>query len=203
MKTDDMAQLVEDFTKVIQFKIITTIKNLYGSLGAFKASCRKAKNGDNKELARFNKNFHFDRKLLSGLTRAKDGTKRLREVLARLDEKRLVHKGKCTSTYKSGKKFNKPSTWHIPFAELEQLFGLMNTDNSPFATSSGYYTENQAKLISKYVYGGSKKRKAYTKSEKFLKSVAQRKAASVAIRDANNEDITDEDASKLLESINL
>lgn len=54
---NDIEQLTRDFTQVITFKIVTTIKNHYGSLEKFKAAC---KNSSNAELARFNKNFHVD-----------------------------------------------------------------------------------------------------------------------------------------------
>ena len=53
--------LVDDFTKVITFKIITTIKNHYGSLDEFKKACGRF---SNKDLRRFEKNFHIDSRLL-------------------------------------------------------------------------------------------------------------------------------------------
>lgn len=54
---NEIEQLTHDFTQVITFKIITTIKNHYGSLEKFKDACSS---GANAELARFNKNFHVD-----------------------------------------------------------------------------------------------------------------------------------------------
>lgn len=42
--------LVDDFTKVITFKIITTIKNHYDSLDEFKKACSSS---SNKDLSRF------------------------------------------------------------------------------------------------------------------------------------------------------
>ena len=47
--------LVDDFTKVITFKIITTIKNHYGSLYEFKKACSSSYN---KAIKRFEKKFH-------------------------------------------------------------------------------------------------------------------------------------------------
>ena len=74
--------LVDDFTKVITFKIITTIKNHYGSLDEFKKACSSS---SNKDLKRFEKNFHIDSKTLQSLTRDSKGKRHLDEVLANLN----------------------------------------------------------------------------------------------------------------------
>lgn len=82
MKNVSIEQAVDDLTKVITFKIVTTIKNHYGSLEKFKAECSS---GSNQALARYNKNFHVEQKVLQALTRGSDGKRRLDEVLKRLD----------------------------------------------------------------------------------------------------------------------
>ena len=174
MKELDIKELVEDFTQVITFKIILTIKNHYGSLESFKDSCRSK---SNKELARYNKNFHIDSKILQSLTRGCDGKRHLDEVLANLNPEKLVYKHKFDWKYKNGKKFSKPSTFYIPFDELERLFNLAKSEQTPFKTDSGYYSKRQHKLIDKLIFGyGVKKRKEYdNKSDKFIASVEKRK----------------------------
>ena len=63
------------------------------------------------------------------------------------DNARLVYKRKFAWKYKSGKKFIKPSTWHIPFARLAELFKMEGSPLDPFQTKSGYYTREQHRQI--------------------------------------------------------
>ena len=63
---DTIESIREDFTRVLTYKIVTTIRNHYGSLEAFKAECASS---SNKALARYNANFHIDPKILHKLTR--------------------------------------------------------------------------------------------------------------------------------------
>jgi len=181
MNNNEINELIEDFTKVIQFRIITTIVNHYGNkstdyniaLNNFKSACNDK---SNHSLARFNKNFHFDSKFLQSLTRDKKGGRHLDEVLSNLDKNRLVYKHKYSHKYASGKSFNKPSTFYIPFNELERLFNLAKSEQTPFKTDSGYYSKRQHKLIDKLIFGyGVKKRKEYTKSPAFIAAVEKRK----------------------------
>ena len=177
MKTENISVLVEDFTKVIQYKIISTIKNHYGSLNVFKLSYSKAMSGNNCELARFNKNFHVESKILAMLTRDSKGSRHLSEVLHMLDNRRLVYKHKCdivrptewSKPKEERKKFSKPSTFYIPFDELDRLFGMDGDNDSPFVTNSGYYTKTQHDLIDKYVfrYGASQRKTYDTSSDRF------------------------------------
>jgi len=113
----------ENLTKVLTYKIVTTIQNHYGSLEAFKTAC---KDKSNKAVARYVRNFHVDSKILHKLTRH-DGKRCLAQVLRTLDPNRLVYKSKYDFRYKSGKKFSKPSTFYIPFHELDRLFALADT----------------------------------------------------------------------------
>lgn len=182
MNNNEIKELIEDFTKVIQFRIITTIVNHYGNKSAdynialnnFKSACNDK---SNHSLARFNKNFHFDSKFLQSLTRDKKGGRHLDEVLSGLDKNRLVYKHKYSHKYASGKSFNKPSTFYIPFNELERLFNLAQSEKTPFKTDSGFYSKRQHKLIDKLIFGyGKKERKQYdNKSDKFIASVEKRK----------------------------
>lgn len=192
--------LVDDFTKVITFKIITTIKNHYGSLAEFKKACSSS---SNKDLKRFETNFHIDSKLLQSLTRDNKGKRHLDEVLSRLDPQLLRYKHKFDWIYKSGKKFSKLSTFYIPFEQLDKLFALEDIpEESPFYTKSNFYSQRQHKLIDKLVFGyGTKPRKAYTKSEKFMKSVEARKISRIVER--NPDEITDEEASLLVDSLDI
>ena len=193
--------LVDDFTKVITFKIITTIKNHYGSLDEFKKACSSS---SNKELKRFEKNFHIDSKTLQSLTRDSKGKRHLDEVLANLNPELIRYKHKFDWKYKkSGKKFSKLSTFCIPFKQLDKLFALEDIPGeSPFYTKSGFYSQRQHKLIDKLILGyGAKTRKSYTKSEKFLRSVEARKISKIVKR--NPDSITDEEASILLDSLDI
>ena len=194
--------LVDDFTKVITFKIITTIKNQnhYGSLDEFKKACSSS---SNKDLKRFEKNFHIDSKILQSLTRDNKGKRHLDEVLANLNPELLRYKHKFDWKYKSGKKFSKLSTFYIPFEQLDKLFALEDIPGeSPFYTKSSFYSQRQHKLIDKLVLGyGAKPRKAYTKSEKFVKSVEARKISRIVERNPN--EITDEEASLLIDSLDI
>lgn len=124
-------------------------------------------------------------------------------MLARLNPELLRYKHKFDWTYKSGKKFSKLSTFYIPFEQLDKLFALQDIPGeSPFYTKSGFYSQRQHKLIDKLILGyGAKPRKAYTKSEKFLKSVEARKISRIAERDPD--DITDEEASILVDSLDI
>lgn len=200
MKNISIEQAVDDLTKVITFKIVTTIKNHYGSLEKFKAECGS---GSNQALARYNKNFHVEQKVLQALTRTSDGKRRLEEALKRLDPSKLVYKHKYDFKYKkSGKTFSKPSTFYIPFDELERLFKAEHDENTPFSTDSGFYTKRQHKLIDKYVFGyGVKERRPYTKSEKFMKSVRDRQLKKLASKDENG--LTDEQMLELVESLDI
>ena len=192
--------LVDDFTKVITFKIITTIKNHYGSLNEFKKACSSS---SNKDLKRFEKNFHIDSKTLQSLTRDSKGKRHLDEVLANLNPELLRYKHKFDWKYKSGKKFSKLSTFYIPFERLDKLFALEDIPGeSPFYTKSGFYSQRQHKLIDKLILGyGAKTRKSYTKSEKFLRSVEARKISKIVKR--NPDSITDEEAIILLDSLGI
>ena len=192
--------LVDDFTKVITFKIITTIKNHYGSLDEFKKACSSSLN---KDLKRFEKNFHIDSKILQSLTRDNKGKRHLDEVLARLNPELLRYKHKFDWKYKSGKKFSKLSTFYIPFEQLDKLFALEDIPGeSPFYTKSSFYSQRQHKLIDKLILGyGAKPRKAYTKSEKFMKSVETHKISRIVER--NPDSITDEEASLLIDSLDI
>ena len=193
--------LVDDFTKVITFKIITTIKNHYGSLDEFKKACSSS---SNKDLKRFEKNFHIDSKILQSLTRDSKGKRHLDEVLANLNPELLKYKHKFDWKYKkSGKKFSKLSTFCIPFKRLDKLFALEDIPGeSPFYTKSGFYSQRQHKLIDKLILGyGAKTRKSYTKSEKFLISVEARKIRRIVER--NPDSITDEEASILVDSLDI
>ena len=192
--------LVDDFTKVITFKIITTIKNHYGSLDEFKKACSSS---SNKDLKRFEKNFHIDSKLLQSLTRDNKGKRHLDEVLANLNPELLRYKHKFDWKYKSGKKFSKLSTFYIPFEQLDKLFALEDIPGeSPFYTKSSFYSQRQHKLIDKLILGyGAKPRKVYTKSEKFMKSVETRKISRILERNPDN--ITDEAASLLIDSLDI
>ena len=192
--------LVDDFTKVITFKIITTIKNHYGSLDEFKKACSSS---SNKDLKRFEKNFHIDSKILQSLTRDNKGRRHLDEVLANLNPELLRYKHKFDWKYKSGKKFSKLSTFYIPFEQLDKLFALEDiSEESPFCTKSGFYSQRQHKLIDKLIIGyGAKSRKSYTKSEKFLRSVEARKISRIVER--NPDSINDEEASILVDSLGI
>lgn len=202
MKELDIKELVEDFTQVITFKIILTIKNHYGSLESFKDSCRS---NSNKELARYNKNFHIDSKILQSLTRGCDGKRHLDEVLANLNPEKLVYKHKFDWKYKNGKKFSKPSTFYIPFDELERLFALEDLEDTPFNTKSSFYTKRQHRLIDKHILGlKKKKRKDYTKTDKFKKSVERRRIKRIINKDPDK--LSEKDvnyiADDLIEDIN-
>ena len=190
--------LVDDFTKVITFKIITTIKNHYGSLAEFKKAYSSS---SNKDIKRFEKNFHIDSKVLQSLTRDSKGKRHLDEVLARLDPELLIYKHKFDWKYKSGKKFSKLSTFYIPFEQLDRLFALEDIpEESPFCTKSAFYSQRQHKLIDKLVLNyGAKHRKTYTKSEKFVRSLEARKISRLVERNPDN--ITEEEASILLDSL--
>lgn len=203
MKELNINEIVRDFTQVITFKILLTIKNHYGSLESFKIAC---KSGSNKELARFNKNFHIDSKILQALTRTSDGKRHLDEVLARLNKKELVYKHKFDWKYNRGKpnekKFSKPSTFYIPFERLEQLFALEDMELTPFNTKSGYYTEHQHRLIDKHIFGFKKKeRRPYTKSEKFKKSVEDRKIKRLATKDPDK--LSDDDINQIVNDLDI
>ena len=105
--------------------------------------------GNNCELARFNKNFHVESKILAMLTRDSKGSRHLSEVLHLLDKNKLVYKHKCdivrqtewSKPKEERKKFSKPSTFYIPFEELDRLFSMYGDQDSPFVTTSGYYTK--------------------------------------------------------------
>lgn len=200
---NDIEKLTRDFTQVITFKIVTTIKNHYGSLGRFKAACGS---GSNAELARYNKNFHVDSKVLQALTR-RGGRRNLDEVLSRLNPEELVYKHKFDWKYKSGKKFSKPSTFYIPFKRLEALFAAADDpERSPFDTNSEFYTADQHRLIDKYVLGfGKKERRPYTKSEKFRDAVAARTAAGrrEELRRKDFDELDDADIEELVAAVEL
>ena len=202
MKTNDINQLVTDFTKVITYKIITTIRNHYGSLESFKTECNSQ---SNKSLARYNINFHVDSKILQALTRTSDGKRHLDEVLSMLNPKELVYKHKFDWKFKSGKKFSKPSTFYIPFEQLEKLFALEDTELSPFMTTTKFYTKTQHKMIDKYILGYRKPRKEYDKdSDKFRKSVEARKTKAIAkIVSKNSDSMTDDEALELVNQLDI
>ena len=144
MNINDINQLVEDFTKVLTFKIVTTIKNFYHSLDEFK---KEQNNKNLQTLARYCKNFHVDSSILQKLTRSKDGKRHLDEVLSSLDSSRLVYKHKFDGKLRSGKKFSKLSTFYIPYKMLDVLF----QNNDVFNAKSAYYTAHQTDLIFKHV----------------------------------------------------
>ena len=124
-------------------------------------------------------------------------------MLAKLNPERLRYKHKFDWKYKSGKKFSKLSTFYIPFEQLDKLFALEDIlGESPFYTKSSFYNQRQHKLIDKLILGyGAKPRKAYTKSEKFMKSVEARKISRIV--EHNPDSITDEEASLLIDSLDI
>jgi hypothetical protein len=213
---NEINEIIEDFIKVIQFRIITTIVNHYGdrtsdynkALNNFKSACNDK---SNLALTRFNKNFHFDSKFLQSLTRDKKGKRHLDEVLSNLDNEKLVYKHKYSHRYESGKMFNKPSTFYIPFKELECLFSLANSEQSPFKTDSGYYSKRQHKLIDKLIFRyGVKKRKEYTKSDKFIAAIEKRKELneniklqSLAEKAQNCDSLTEEELNELINGLEI
>jgi hypothetical protein len=193
-------EMRETFTKVITAKVLITIKNHYGTLEAFKAATASK---SNTELARYNKNFHVDGKILHKLTRH-NGKRVLAQILSSLDNTRLVYKAKYDKVYKSGKRFSKPSTFYIPFPELERLFALDGTDKTPFRTDSSFYTDEEHRLLDRLIFGyGAKERKEYTKSERFKASVERRKKAHKAALSKGNEELTDEDVQRLLSGLDF
>ena len=193
-------EIRETFTKVITAKVLITIKNHYGTLEAYKAA---AASKSNAELARHNANFHVDSKILHKLTRH-NGKRVLAQILSTLDKTRLVYKAKYDKAYKSGKRFSKPSTFYIPYPELERLFALDGTDKTPFRTDSSFYTDEEHRLVDRLIFGyGVKARKAYTKSEKFTASVERQKKARKAALSKGNAELTDADMERLLGGIDF
>lgn len=144
-------------------------------------------------------NFHIESKILQALTRTSDGKRHLDEVLKKLNPNLLVYKHKFDVKYKSGKTFSKPSTFYIPFATLDKLFAMEDDENSPFVTTSSFYTQHQHKLIDKYIFGYNKERKPYTKSEKFVKSVENRKLKTIVSKDMDK--LTDAEMDELISSL--
>ena len=124
-------------------------------------------------------------------------------MLANLNPELLRYKHKFDWKYKSGNKFSKLSTFYIPFEQLDKLFALEDIyEESPFYTKSSFYNQRQHRLIDKLILGyGSKSRKSYTKSEKFLRSVEARKIRRIVERDQDS--ITDEEASILADSLDI
>ena len=202
MNEDEMRKMTDDFVKVITFELITTIKNHYGSLEAFKAECRDK---SNRSLARFIKNFHIDTKVLQSLTRDSKGNRHLDEVLKRLDKNVLVYKHKSDVKHKSGKMFSKPSTFYIPFKRLDSLFAKLTDEASPFNTKSSYYTDRQRKLIDRLVFGYKKERKPYTKTEKFYANVEakkqQKNIAGILEKQANGVELSASEIDALVDGV--
>ena len=202
MKNDEMKKMMDDFVKVITFKLITTIKNHYGSLDAYKAECRDK---SNRALARFIKNFHVDTKMLQSLTRDSKGNRHLDEVLKLLDKDVLVYKHKSDVKHKSGKKFSKLSTFYIPFKRLDELFAKLTDSASPFNSRSSYYTDRQCKLIDRLVFGYRKTRKPYTKTEKFYLNIEAKKQhknlTSILEKEANGAELSAAEIDELVDSI--
>lgn len=203
-RTYDMNKTIDEiretFTKVITAKILITIKKRYGTLEAFKQAVSSK---SNLELARYNKNFHVDEKILQKLARH-NGKRLLRQILETLDEKRLVYKAKYNRKFPSGKEFEKPSTFYIPFPELERLFALDGTKETPFYSHSSFYTKEEHKLIDKLIFGyGVKERKPYTKSEKFIASVKRRKDERIAALLKTDKQLSASEIDSLLDKIDF
>ena len=163
MKHTDINVITEDFTKVIQFKIITKIREYWKTLDNFKAEWDFQRKEENKgaEANRIFKKiwrcFNVDTKTIRSLTQAPDGTKQAKKVKANLDPMRLVFVGKKTATYQSGKKFETDSWFYIPFEELSIIWNCKSNNLDPFDFKSDYYTEKQRELIAKYILNIGKK----------------------------------------------
>ena len=144
---------IDDFIKIVQFKVITTIRNHWKSLEAFQADWNYQTTHKDKEsnhiFARIVKNFNIEHNTLTNIAgRDENGSKKLGKFLSQLtkDNPKLVYVHKKTATYKStGKKFNSDSWFYIPFEELKRLFALDGIEGSdPFVVNSRttYYTES-------------------------------------------------------------
>ena len=186
---------MDDFTKAMQFKVLVSIRSNWKSLDAFLRDWNyQASHSDreaNRIFSRISKSLHLDRQALSNIAgRAEDGKRQVGAFLKSLGKTnpRLVHVGKKTATYKSGKSFNAPSWFYIPFAELERLWRLQGTSQDPFSIrrSSSFYTDGQKRLISAYILG-YRERRTYTKGEKFAEYQKSRRKKTV--RDSADDEI--------------
>lgn len=162
--------ILENFTKVIQFKVIHTLSKNWRCLEDFKkdwdfqASVHKrilAKQYVSKdELKRANRifkliwtGFNVKSNIIRSLTQSSDGSRNAKQVKKMLDRNELVYVGKTTIAFKSGKRFEADSWFYIPISRLEQMYKLRrNTYSNPFDLNSGFYTDLQRKLIKKYIF---------------------------------------------------
>ena len=171
--------ILEDFTKVVQFQIIETIRRHWGSLNEFKAEWIYQETHKDKEANRIfafiQTSFHVEKATIRSLTQDHNGKRYAKEIKAALDPNELVYAGKKTLNYKSGKKFNCDSWFYIPFKRLDELFAFCQIDADPFDVKSKYYTERQRKLIFKYIL---KKR---TPNKKILSEVSEVSSLSANI----------------------
>ena len=209
---------LDDFIKVVQFKVITSIRNHWTSLNAFEADWKYQTTHKDKEanhiFARIVKNFNIEHSTLTNIAgRDEHGSKKLGKFLAQLTKEntRLVYVHKKTATYKkTGKKFNSKSWFYIPFDELHKLFALDGIEGSdPFVVNShnAYYTDAQHKLIDKYILGFRRdKDRKYIKTNKFFDyQKKRRQGIEEAARQArlNAGTLNDNDIEELIKDIDL
>ena len=199
---------LEDFTKVIQFKVLITIRSNWKTLNAFRRDWdRQVSQKDresNRIFSRMVRSLHLDRQTLSNVAgRAEDGKRQVGTFLKSLDRNNphLVHVGKKTATYRSGKRFNAPSWFYIPFAELDRLFAMQGSTQDPFSIrrSSSFYTEEQKRLISAYILG-YRERRTYTKGEKFAQYQKIRRAKTIENADGDIQ-LTEEKIDEILDGL--
>lgn len=200
MKHIDINVITEDFTKVIQFKIITKIREYWKTLDNFKAEWDFQRENKGVEANRIFKKiwrcFNVDTKTIRSLTQAPDGTKQAKKVKANLDPMRLVFVGKKTATYQSGKKFETDSWFYIPFEELSVIWNYKSKNLDPFDFKSDYYTDAQRELIAKYILNIGKKERAYNKTEAFFIYQAKK-------HKAEHQQLTEKDLDELIEELEV
>lgn len=200
---NDITKITEDFTKVIQFKILRTILKNWKTLENFKREWDYQATHNNKEANRIFKliwtGFNVDTKTIRALTQTSDGKKQAKKIKANLDSKRLVFVGKKTATYKSGKKFETDSWFYIPFETLFALWNHSIEGENPFDISSSYYTKDQRDLIVKYVLNIGKKERTYNKTEAFNNYQKNRKQKTLLAKDES--ELSDKDIESLIEDI--
>lgn len=201
---------IDDFVKIVQFKVITTIKNHWKSLDAFKSDWEYQATHKDKEsnriFARIVKNFNIEHGTLTNIAgRDENGSKKLGKFLSQLTKSnaKLVYVHKKTATYKkTGKTFNSNSWFYVPFEELKRLFALQGIEGQdPFVVNSRteYYTDVQHELIDKYVFGYKKKRE-YVKTDKFIAYQNSRKQGSATER-IKSGNITDDEIDSIIADI--
>lgn len=171
---NEIETTAENFTKVIQFKILRTIQKNWTTLENFKRDWEYQSTHSDKNANRIFKliwkSFNVDKKTIRSLTQTKTGGRQAKAVKASIDTKRLVFVGKKTATYKSGMKFETDSWFYIPFEELTRLWNIAECEGvNVFDPSSDFYTKEQHKLIDKYILKFDQKPRTYTKTEAFWK----------------------------------